>query len=92
MTYILITDVQYRKEFDNISIIKKLFPKEHLILGTTKGKLFCHLAYGHCSVEKLRTEEGKDVVCLDRYFQGPRDKMPRCGRVKAQRAREKKRA
>ena len=37
-------------------------------------------------------EEGKDVVCLDRYFQGPRDKMPRCGRVKAQRAREKKRA
>ena len=38
------------------------------------------------------TEKGKDVVCLDHYFQGPRDKMPRCGRVKAQRAREKKRA
>jgi len=65
MTYILITDVQYRKEFDNISIIKKLFPKEHLILGTTKGKLFCHLAYGHCSVEKLRTEEGKDAFFQD---------------------------
>jgi hypothetical protein len=59
MIHILLTDVQYRKEFDNVSIIKKLFPKEHLILGTTKGKLFCRLAYGRCSVEKLRTEEGK---------------------------------
>lgn len=65
MIHILLTDVQYRKEFDNVSIIKKLFPKEHLILGTTKGKLFCYLAYGHCSVEKLRTEDGKDAFFQD---------------------------
>ena len=61
----MITDVQYRKEFDNVSIIKKFFPNEHLILGTTKGKLFCYLAYGHCSVEKLRTEDGKDAFFQD---------------------------
>lgn len=61
----MITDVQYRKEFDNVSIIKKFFPNEHLILGTTKGKLFCYLAYGHCSVEKLRTEDGKDSFFQD---------------------------
>lgn len=63
--YILITDVQYRKEFDNISIIKKLFPKEHLILGTTKSWLFCKLSYGGCSVERLRTEEGKEFFFQD---------------------------
>lgn len=34
-------------------------------------------------------EEGKGVVCLDHYLQGPRDKMLRCERVKAQHAREK---
>lgn len=65
MTYILITDVQYRKEFDNVSIIKKLFPNEHLLLGTTKGSLFCKLVYGCCSVEKLRTEEGKESFFYD---------------------------
>lgn len=65
MNHILITDVQYRKEFDNISMIKKIFPKEHLILGTTKGKLFCGLSYGRCSVEKLRTEEGKEAFFED---------------------------
>lgn len=73
MNYVLITDVQYRKEFDNISIIKKLFPKEHLILGTTKSRLFCKLSYGRCSVEKLRTEDGKEAffddfkLLLDKY-------------------------
>ena len=65
MNHILITDVQYRKEFDNISMIKKFFPKEHLILGTTKDKLFCHLCYGRCSVERLRTEEGKGAFFQD---------------------------
>lgn len=65
MYRILITDVQYRKEFDNISIIKKLFPKEHLILGTTKGWLYCKLSYGCCSVERLRTEEGKETFFFD---------------------------
>lgn len=65
MYRILITDVQYRKEFDNISIIKKLFPKEHLILGTTKSCFFCKLSYGRCSVEMLRTEEGKEAFFLD---------------------------
>ena len=65
MYRLLITDVQYRKEFDNISIIKKFFQKEHLILGTTKGKLFCRLSYGRCSVEKLRTEDGKDAFFQD---------------------------
>lgn len=65
MIHILLTDVQYRKEFDNISIIKKLFPKEHLILGTTKSRLFCKLAYGLCSVERLRTEDGKDAFFQD---------------------------
>ena len=65
MIYILLTDVQYRKEFDNISIIKKLFPNERLILGTIKGPLFCKLVYGRCSVEKLRTEEGKDAFFQD---------------------------
>lgn len=75
MYHILITDVQYRKEFDNVSIIKKLFPGEHLILGTTKGPLFCKLAYGRCSVEKLRTEEGRDAffhdfkILLEKYGQ-----------------------
>lgn len=63
--HILITDVQYRKEFDNISIIKKIFPKEHLILGTTKSWLFCKLSYGSCSVEMLRTEEGKEAFFQD---------------------------
>lgn len=65
MTYILITDVQYRKEFDNVSIVKKLFTNVHLILGTTKGSLFCKLAYGSCSVEKLRTEDGKETFFHD---------------------------
>ena len=65
MTYILITDVQYRKEFDIVSIIKKLFPNEHIILGTTMGSLFCKLAYGRCSVEKLRTEKGKEAFFHD---------------------------
>ncbi len=65
MIHILLTDVQYRKEFDNISIIKYFFPDEHLILGTTKGPLFCKLAYGRCSVEKLRTEEGKNAFFQD---------------------------
>lgn len=65
MTYILITDVQYRKEFDNVSIIKKLFPKEHLLLGTTKGNIFCKLSYGRCTVERLRTEEGMDIFFSD---------------------------
>lgn len=65
MIHILLTDVQYRKEFDNISIINNLFPDEHLILGTTKGLLFCRLAYGCCSVEMLRTEEGKSAFFQD---------------------------
>lgn len=65
MTYILLTDVQYRKEFDNVSMIKKLFPKEYIILGTTKSWLFCKLSYGNCTVERLRTEEGKDVFFQD---------------------------
>ncbi|WP_294743645.1 ATP-grasp domain-containing protein [uncultured Prevotella sp.] len=75
MNHILITDVQYRKEFDNVSIIKKLFPNEHLILGTIKSALFCKLAYGRCSVEKLRTEDGKDAffhdfkILLEKYGQ-----------------------
>lgn len=75
MNHILITDVQYRKEFDNVSIIKKLFPNEHLILGTKKSSLFCKLAYGHCTVERLRTEEGKDTffhdfkILLEKYGQ-----------------------
>lgn len=75
MIHILITDVQYRKEFDNVSIIKKLFPNEHLILGTIKSSLFCKLAYGRCSVEKLRTEDGKDTffhdfkILLEKYGQ-----------------------
>lgn len=65
MYHILVTDAQYRKEFDNISIIKKLFPKEHLIIGTTKSCLFCKLAYGRCSVERLRTEDGKEAFFQD---------------------------
>lgn len=65
MIHILITDVQYRKEFDNISMIKRFFPKEHLILGTTKSWLFCKLSYGRCAVEKLRTEEGKESFFQD---------------------------
>jgi len=65
MIHILLTDVQYRKEFDNVSITKQLFPKEHLILCTTKGKLFCRLSYGRCSVEKLRTEDGKEAFFED---------------------------
>lgn len=65
MYRILVTDVQYRKEFDNVSIIKKQFPGEHLILGTSKGSLFCKLAYGRCSVEKLRTEEEKSTFFQD---------------------------
>ena len=65
MIHILLTDVQYRKDFDNVSIIKYFFPDEHLILGTTKGPLFCKLAYGRCSVEKLRTEVGKNVFFHD---------------------------
>lgn len=78
MIHILITDVQYRKEFDIISIIKKLFPKEHLILGTTKSRLFCMLSYGPCSVVRISTEQGKDVffrdfkALLDKYC---RDKI-----------------
>lgn len=75
MYHILITDVQYRKEFDNVSIIKRIFPNGHLILGTTKGSLFCKLAYGRCSVDKLRTEEGRDAffhdfkILLEKYGQ-----------------------
>ena len=65
MIHILLTDVQYRKEFDNISIIKKLFPKEHLILGTTKSGLFCKLCYGNCDVVQLRTEYGKEAFFQD---------------------------
>lgn len=65
MIHILITDVQYRKEFDNISIIKKLFPKEHLILGTTKSWLFCKLCYGCSDVVQLRTEGGKETFFQD---------------------------
>lgn len=65
MNCILLTDVQYRKEFDNISIVKKKFPEVYLILGTTKSWLYCKLLYGNCSVERLRTEEGKDTFFLD---------------------------
>lgn len=65
MIHILLTDVQYRKEFDNISIVKKLFPKEHLILGTTKSGLFCKLCYGCCDVVQLRTEDGRDAFFQD---------------------------
>ena len=68
MNYILITDIQYRKEFDNISIIKRLFPKEHLILGTVKSRLFCKLSYGRCSIERLRTEDGKESFLNDFKF------------------------
>lgn len=65
MYRLLITDVQYRKEFDNISIIKKLFPKEHQILGTTKGRLFCKLCYGRCDVVQLRTDDGEEAFFQD---------------------------
>ena len=75
MNHILLTDVQYRKEFDNISIIKRLFPKEHLILGTTRSGLFCKLCYGSCDVVQLRTEDGKDAFFQD--FKALLDKYSR---------------
>lgn len=56
MKYILITDIQYRKEFDTISMVKRLFPNDKIILGTTKGICYSWLCYGRCIVERLRTE------------------------------------
>lgn len=73
MKHILITDVQYRKAFDIISIMKKAFPQEHFVLGTTKGKFICRLCYGKADVMRLRTEGGKEAfeedfkILLARY-------------------------
>lgn len=56
MRHLLVSDSQHRKDFDIISIIKKAFPKEHLVIGTTAGRLFCKLCYGSCDVVRWRTE------------------------------------
>lgn len=56
MRHLLISDSQHRKDFDIISIIKDAFPKEHLVIGTTAGQLFCKLCYGSCDVVRWRTE------------------------------------
>lgn len=65
MHYLLISDIQYRKAFDIISILKRSFPSERLILASTKGKMFSTSCYGGCFVEKLRTEEGWDSFSKD---------------------------
>lgn len=65
MNYILITDIQYRKAFDIITIIKKHFPKERLILASVKGHFFSSLCYGFCKTERLRTEDGYLAFCED---------------------------
>ncbi len=63
--YLLITDVQYRKAFDIISMIKKTFPKEHLLLASIKWVSFNILCYGACATEWLRTEEGEEAFDED---------------------------
>ena len=65
MKHILITDVQYRKAFDIVSILKREFAEEHFVLGTTRGGVFCHLCYGSCDVVQLRTEEDKELFVED---------------------------
>jgi predicted ATP-grasp superfamily ATP-dependent carboligase len=65
MRYFIITDIQYRKAFDVISIIKKEFPHEQLILASHKNVFFSFLCYGSCVTEKLRTENGYEVFCRD---------------------------
>lgn len=58
MRYILITDIQYRKAFDVISIIKKQFPDENFLLCSDKARIVSWLCYGKCQIERLRTEDG----------------------------------
>ena len=65
MRYILITDVQYRKTFDVISIILNQFPKEYLLLGSAMSKLFTSVCYGKIETIKLRTDEGYSVFFED---------------------------
>lgn len=56
MRHLLISDSRHRKDFDIISIIKKVFPFEHFVIGTTIGRTFCRLCYGRCDVVLWRTE------------------------------------
>lgn len=65
MIYILVTDIQYRKTFDVLSIIKKVFPNEKLIFASTNGRTFAHLCYGLGNVEKLRTGDGYGIFSND---------------------------
>lgn len=65
MRFIVLTDIQYRKAFDIISIIKKAFPEEKLLLTSANNNVFLKLCYGNCLIERLRTENGYDFFCED---------------------------
>lgn len=63
--YLLITDVQYRKAFDIVSIVKKVFPGEQLLLTSGNSSLFVPFCYGRCKTGRLRTEDGYEAFCGD---------------------------
>lgn len=65
MKHILITDIQNRKTFDIVSILKYSFKNEHFIFAGEGGKLFCKLCYGKADFVTLRTEKGKDSFDAD---------------------------
>ncbi len=58
MTRLIITDIQYRKSFDVISILKYTFPHLQILYATIKGDLFSNLCYGKCETVYLRTDSG----------------------------------
>lgn len=65
MKYLFITDIQYRKTFDVISMLKHFFPNEHFILASTTNKVFSFFCYGKCDVVSLRTSKGFDNFLVD---------------------------
>lgn len=64
MKHILITDIQNRKTFDIVSILKYSFKNEHFILAGESGELFCKLCYGKADFVTLRTEKVEIVLML----------------------------
>ena len=65
MRYLLITDIQYRKTFDVVSIIKSSFPKENILLASNKSQIFSCLCYGNNKRALIRTEYGYDTFSED---------------------------
>ena len=59
MVRLLITDIQYRKTFDVINILKHTFPPIDCILGISEhfGAWKARLCYGMGSLETIRTSK-----------------------------------